>query len=108
MLAIIKVHTMDFLQNFLNIVPMELAMKLNILIGNFLEKQIAIIIAGTKGHLDDIPIGKVKDFENGLLDYLDANYSSELESIRTEGTISDEAGNKLDEAILAFKGGFTA
>ena len=72
------------------------------------EKQIAIIIAGTKGHLDDIPIGKVQDFENGLLDYLDANYSSELESIRTEGTISDEAGNKLDEAILAFKGGFTA
>ena len=72
------------------------------------EKQIAIIIAGTKGHLDDIPIGKVQDFENGLLDYLDANYSSELESIRTEGTISDEAGNKLDEAIRAFKGGFTA
>lgn len=72
------------------------------------EKQIAIIIAGTKGHLDDIPIGKVQDFENGLLDYLDANYSSELKSIRTEGTISDEAGNKLDEAILAFKGGFTA
>ena len=72
------------------------------------EKQIAIIIAGTKGHLDDIPIGKVQDFENGLLDYLDADYSSELKSIRTEGTISDEAGNKLDEAILAFKGGFTA
>ena len=72
------------------------------------EKQIAIIIAGTKGHLDDIPIGKVQDFENGLLDYLDANYSSELEAIRTEGTISDEVGNKLNEAILAFKGGFTA
>ena len=72
------------------------------------EKQIAIIVAGTKGHLDDIPAGKIKEFESGLLDYIDANHSSELEAIRTEGTISDEVGNKLNEAILAFKGGFTA
>ena len=71
------------------------------------EKQIAIIFAGTKGHLDEISASQVKDFENGLSDYLDANCSNELESIRSEGVVSEEVGNKLEEAIGAFKGGFT-
>jgi F-type H+-transporting ATPase subunit alpha len=71
------------------------------------EKQIAIIFAGTKGHLDEISASQVKNFENGLSDYLDANCSNELESIRSEGVVSEEVGNKLEEAIGAFKGGFT-
>ncbi len=72
------------------------------------EKQIAIIFAGTKGHLDDIPANRIKEFETGLLDYLDANNSSEMNSIRDEGAISEDRRTKLNEAILAFKGGFTA
>jgi F-type H+-transporting ATPase subunit alpha len=73
-----------------------------------IEKQIAIIFAGTKGHLDDIPANRIKEFESGLLDYLDANNSGELNSIREKGLISEDTGTKLNEAILAFKGGFTA
>ncbi|MDP7465855.1 MAG: F0F1 ATP synthase subunit alpha, partial [Candidatus Marinimicrobia bacterium] len=38
-----------------------------------IEKQIAILYAGTKGYLDEIPANKVDDFEKGLFDYLDAN-----------------------------------
>ena len=72
------------------------------------EKQIAIIFAGTKGHLDEISASQVKDFENGLSDYLDANFSNELESIRSEGVVSEDIERNLDEAIRAFKGGFTA
>ena len=72
------------------------------------EKQIAIIFAGTKGHLDEISASQVKDFENGLADYLDANFSNELESIRSEGVVSEDVERNLDEAIRAFKGGFTA
>ena len=72
------------------------------------EKQIAIIFAGTKGHLDEISASQVKDFENGLSDYLDANFSNELESIRSEGVVSEDVERNLDEAIRAFKGGFTA
>jgi len=71
------------------------------------EKQIAIIFAGTKGHLDEISASQVKDFENGLSDYLDANCSNELESIRSEGVVSEDIERNLDEAIRAFKGGFT-
>ena len=71
------------------------------------EKQIAIIFAGTKGHLDEISASQVKNFENGLSDYLDANCSNELESIRSEGVVSEDIERNLDEAIRAFKGGFT-
>ncbi len=73
-----------------------------------IEKQIAILYAGTKGFLDEIPANKVDDFEKGLFDYLDANNSDELKTIVNEGKISDDVSAKLDEAIVAFKGGFTA
>lgn len=72
------------------------------------EKQIAIIYAGTKGYLDEIEVDKVSDFEKGLFDYLEANNAAELKSIVAEGKISDDVAAKLDEAILAYKGGFTA
>ena len=72
------------------------------------EKQIAIIYAGTKGHLDEITANKVSEFEAGLFDYLDANNAAELKSIRDEGIISDDVGAKLDKAVTAFQGGFTA
>ena len=72
------------------------------------EKQIAIIFAGTRGHLDEIPVNQVSDFEKGLIDYLEANNAAELKSIVDEGNISDEVEAKLDEAISASKGGFTA
>ena len=71
-------------------------------------KQISIIFAGTNGHLDDIPADKVSEFELGLFDYLDANNATELDSITTEGKISKDVETKLNEAIAAFKGGFTA
>ena len=71
-------------------------------------KQISIIFAGANGHLDDIPAEKVSEFEKGLFDYLDANHATELDSITTEGQISEDLETKLNEAIAAFKGGFTA
>ncbi len=72
------------------------------------EKQIAIIFAGTKGHLDEIAADKVADFEKGLFDYLEANNAAELQAIRNEGMISEDVGTKLEEAVTAYKGGFTA
>ena len=71
-------------------------------------KQIAIIFAGTKGYLDDIPVEKVLEFETGLFDYLDANNSKELGSIRNEGIITDEVGDALEKSINDFKKGFMA
>ena len=70
------------------------------------EKQVAIIFAASKGYLDDIDVEKVADFEAGLFEYLDANASDQLKSIKDEGTISDENSDALDKAISDFKNSF--
>ena len=70
------------------------------------EKQIAIIFAASKGHLDDLEIEEISDFETGLLEYLDANASDSLVSIVKEGTISEDTREKLEKAISDFKAGF--
>ncbi len=71
-------------------------------------KQIAIIFSAANGYLDDVDADKISDFEKGLFDYLDANNSTELDSITAEGKISKDVEGKLNEAITSFKGGFTA
>ena len=73
-----------------------------------IDKQIAIIFAGAKGHLDDISLDKVSDFESALFDYLDANNSNELEKLRVEGDMSEEMSDILDKSVSQFKEGFIA
>ena len=70
------------------------------------EKQIAIIFAASKGHLDDLDVEQVSDFEAGLFEYLDANASDSLASIISEGSISDATAEKLEKAISDYKVGF--
>mgnify|MGYP001114326422 FL=1 len=72
------------------------------------EKQVAIIFAASKGHLDDVPADKVSDFETGLLEYLDANAADSLASIVNEGKITDENAGTLEKAIVDYKAGFNA
>lgn len=72
------------------------------------EKQVAIIFAASKGHLDDVPAEKVSDFETGLLEYLDANAADSLASIVNEGKITDENVVTLEKAIVDYKAGFNA
>jgi F-type H+-transporting ATPase subunit alpha len=72
------------------------------------EKQIAIIFAASKGHLDDLDANQVSEFESGLLEYLEANASDSLANIVSEGTISDETEGKLEKSITDYKTGFKA
>ena len=72
------------------------------------ERQVAIIFAASKGHLDDVDIDKVADFESSLFDYLDANASDQLKSISQEGDLSEDAGMALDKIISDFKNSFIA
>ncbi len=72
------------------------------------EKQIAIIFSASKGHLDDLEVEEISEFETGLFDYLDANASDSLASIIQEGTISEETEKNLEKAIVDYKAGFKA
>ena len=70
------------------------------------EKQVAIIFAASKGHLDDMAVDKVSDFETGLFEYLDANAADSLSSIVSDGKITDENSKTLEKAIVEYKAGF--
>ena len=72
------------------------------------EKQVAIIFAASKGHLDDIDISKILEFETGLSEYLEANAADSLAAIVSEGKITDETAENLEKAIIDFKAGFNA
>jgi len=69
------------------------------------EDQVASIWAGTKGHLDDVPIEDVKRFESELLDHLRRN-TDVLTTIASTGKLGDETEQQLASAVEQFRGGF--
>jgi len=71
-----------------------------------LENQVTILYAASKGFLDDIPISKLNEFEAGLQDYLHANLTEDLDTIKTTGLLESESAERLEKAIMEFKKGF--
>jgi F-type H+-transporting ATPase subunit alpha len=66
------------------------------------EEQVAVIYAGTKGHIDDIPVADVKRFESELIEYLRSTHGGLMAEIKTGGVPEG-----LDDAIVSFKQNFT-
>jgi F-type H+-transporting ATPase subunit alpha len=52
------------------------------------EKQVAIIYLGTKGLLRDVPVKKVKEFEEEFLNFLEVKHKPVLEELR-QGKLTD-------------------
>jgi F-type H+-transporting ATPase subunit alpha len=71
-----------------------------------IQEQVAVIWAGTQGHLDDIPTEDVRRFENEFLDYLRRNHSELLDGIRESGKLGDDSTNALESAMGDFKDEF--
>ena len=62
-----------------------------------------VIFAGNEGLLDEIPNARLKDFEKGLLAFLDKNYPDIEHEVREKKAISDDGKKKLTQAITQFK-----
>src|SRR5438067_481434 len=65
------------------------------------EEQVVSIFAGTRGFIDDLPVGDVRRFEAELLEEFRSRYRDLLDQIRNEKTLPEE--DKLTEAINSFK-----
>ena len=73
------------------------------------EKQVAVIFAGTKGYLDDLEVSQIADFERDLYDFLDLQgEDGVLRMIRDRKVLDDEVTNALHEALRDFKEHFAA
>jgi F-type H+/Na+-transporting ATPase subunit alpha len=73
-----------------------------------LEKQVVIIFAGTKGHLDDLPVEQCRKFEEELYRYIDNSNRGLWEEIRTKKALDDALTAKLTDVIKEFKARFIA
>ena len=63
------------------------------------EEQVAVIFAGVKGYLDQIPTQKIGEFEHSLIQKLNIKGSKILESIRKENSISDDTEKALKDTL---------
>ncbi|NJW52016.1 F0F1 ATP synthase subunit alpha [Salinimicrobium oceani] len=61
------------------------------------ERQIAIIYAGSKNLLRNVPVDKVKEFEKDYLEYLDAKHRDVLDQLKA-GKYTDEITDTLTNA----------
>jgi F-type H+/Na+-transporting ATPase subunit alpha len=72
------------------------------------ERQVAILWVVTNGYLDDVPAGKVRDFEEQFYRYLDAGQSELMANLADRRALDDDVVDGLRAAAEAFKETFTA
>jgi len=69
------------------------------------EQQVVVIFAATKGYLDSLEVSQIASYEEGLLKTVD---SSLLQTIKSEGSLSDQTMAKLAELCDKFTKEFKA
>jgi F-type H+-transporting ATPase subunit alpha len=72
------------------------------------ERQIAIIFAGTQGLLDDMPVDQIREFETFLFGFLDRKHAQVLGDIASKKELTDDLRAALAAAINAAKAEFMA
>jgi len=72
------------------------------------ERQVAIIFAGTNGFLDGVPVSAVRAFETGLYAFIEARHPQILRGIAEKKQLDDELKAALNAAVSAFATDFTA
>ena len=72
------------------------------------ERQVAIIYAGTNGHMDAVAIADVRSYETELYRFIESRYPQLFGSIREKKQLDDELKGALDKAVREFSADFTA
>jgi len=72
------------------------------------EKQIALVFAGTTGLLDDLDVADVRSFEQSLYRFLESSQPALLQKIRERKALDDEIRAELQKAIKEAKERFKA
>ena len=70
------------------------------------EKQVAIIFAGTNGFIDPIPVSEVRRYEQELYRYLETRRSGVLTGIADKKQLDDQLKSDLVAALKEFAGEF--
>ncbi|MFW8599900.1 F0F1 ATP synthase subunit alpha [Desulfobacterota bacterium M19] len=71
-----------------------------------MEKQVTILYAGTKGHLDTLPVDVLATYEDELYDYIDRSAPDIFNDLREKEAIDDDLDGRMKKAITAFTAEF--
>ncbi|EGJ49918.1 F0F1 ATP synthase subunit alpha [Desulfocurvibacter africanus] len=72
------------------------------------EEQVAVIFAGGRGYMDDVPVLAVRKFEAEFLEFMRNAKADLLKTIREKKALDQDAEGKLKAALEEFKKGFRA
>src|SRR5687767_15474793 len=67
------------------------------------ENQILGIWAASNGYADDVPVEEVRNFEAGLLKFVENSHPGVLQAIREKKTLTDEILSDLKQVLSDFK-----
>jgi F-type H+-transporting ATPase subunit alpha len=65
--------------------------------------QVLIIYAGVNGFVDDIPVSKLREFEEDLLSYINEKHAGIKSDLVSRKKIDEEFGEQLKQIITEFK-----
>ena len=71
------------------------------------ENQVIIIFAAINGFIDDLPVEKVKEFENKLLSSIKTTNAELVNKLAKEKNFDDKMESEMKDAIADFKKSFT-
>ena len=70
------------------------------------ENQIVVLYALTKGYMDDIALDRIKEFENGLIEYTAKNAKKFHKELADSKMWTDAGEEELKKVITEFKNNF--
>lgn len=72
------------------------------------NEMVPLIYAGVNGFLDQVPVGKILQWESDFLGHLKTNESDLLATIDKEGALSKELESRLKDVVVSFTKSFIA
>ncbi len=71
-----------------------------------LAEEVMVLYVGVNGYLDDIPMERIKEFEEAWLAALKTDYKQILDEIESKKEISEDLDAQIKKAVEEFKSGF--
>jgi F-type H+-transporting ATPase subunit alpha len=72
-----------------------------------LADEVAVLYAGTRGYVDDVPVERVRDWEQAFLQFMAAQHPEFAKAINETYDLTEEIEEQLRKAIEEFKAGWS-
>src|SRR3954468_5743865 len=67
------------------------------------ETQVMVIYAATQGHMDDVPLNRIQEFQNALLGYVDTSANQMRQDLASKKELTGDIEKQLKQALDSFK-----